>query len=129
MRILILIALAFIAPSAAIAEGTALYCDYVTYRGLPYMALEIPMSGRDKFADFARVKHINKVTVYEESLKTVQPSKGELYAFEVNQGKKKLNLQVFDKPVDKADTFKRLSSVLTSATNPKFVLIGECYIQ
>ena len=93
------------------------------------MALEIPMYAPDKFADFARVKHINKVTVYEESLKTVQPGKDELYAFEVNQGKKKLNLRVFDKPVDKADTLKRWSSVLNSATNPKFVLIGDCYIQ
>ena len=93
------------------------------------MALEIPMSGPDKFADVARVKHINKATKYEERIKTVQPENDELYAFEVNEGKKKLKLQVFNELVDKADALKRWSSVITSGANQKFVLIGDCYIR
>ncbi len=129
MRIIIAFALVLSAASAAKAQGSVLYCDYVTYRGKPYMALEIPMSGPDKFADVARVKHINKATKYEERIKTVQPENDELYAFEVNEGKKKLKLQVFNELVDKADALKRWSSVITSGANQKFVLIGDCYIR
>ena len=129
MRIIFAFALLLSAPSAAKAEGSVLYCDYVTYRGKPYMALEIPMSGPDKFADFARVTHINKTTKYEERIKPVQPENDELYGFEVSEGKKKLKLQVFNELVDKADALKRWSSVMTSGANQKFVLIGDCYIR
>lgn len=129
MRIIIPFALAVSAASGAAAKDSALYCDYATYRGKPYMALEIPMSGPEKFADFARVKHINKATKYDERIKTVQPKDNELYAFEVSEGKKKLKLQVFDELVGKADQPKQWSSVITSSTNEKLVLIGECYVR
>ena len=129
MRIILLFALAIGAASGAAAKDSALYCDYVTYRGKPYMALEIPMSGPDKFADFARVKHINKTKKYDERIKTVQTKDNELYAFEVSEGKKKLRLQVFNELVGKADQLQQWSSVITSSTNEKLVLIGECYVR
>jgi hypothetical protein len=129
MRIVIAFAIALSAVSAATAQDSTLYCDYITYRGKPYMALEIPMSGPDKFVELARVKHINKATDYEERVRTVQTENDELYAFEVSEGKKKLKLQVFNELIDTSETLERWSSVITSGANEKFVLIGDCYIR
>jgi hypothetical protein len=117
-----------VVPRPTIAAMATLYCNYVTYGGIPYFAMEIPMYSLTEFADFVKVRYIPEQQVYTEKIVPKTSLEDELFGFEIGEDQEQLHLSVFDEVLDKSEDPQRWTSILFSSKDKKLTLTGSCYI-